>query len=62
MKLPKAHISINYTVDWNEFLNPLDIEYLERVREDDLKNKLEEWIRDNIWDCIPDNKINIEFD
>lgn len=65
MVLPKyAYISIHATVDIDNFLNSEDREYLERngFKDEDLKNKLEEWIRDNIWECVPENKIHIEID
>lgn len=65
MTLPKfAYISVHFTLNMDKFLNPEDIEYLERhdFKGDDLRDKLEEWIRDNIWEYVPENKISIEFD
>lgn len=41
-----------------------DREYLERegFTDDEIKNKIEELLRDSIWEHIPENKISIEFD
>lgn len=30
--------------------------------DDEIKNKIEELLRDSIWEHIPENKISIEFD
>ena len=65
MKLPKfAYINVNARINLEDFLNHEDIEFLERndFKDEALKNKLEQWIRDEIWEYIPENKISIEFD
>lgn len=48
----------------SEFLNQEDIEWLERegFTNDEIKNKIEEWLRENIWEYIPENKIHIEVE
>lgn len=52
------------TIDVNDILTSSDKEYLEceGFTNDEINNKIEETIRDRIWEYIPDNKISIEFD
>lgn len=41
-----------------------DREYLKRegFTDDEIENKIEEIVRDHLWEYIPENKISIEFD
>lgn len=52
------------TVKVDDLLSSFDREYLERegFTDDEIKNKIEELLRDSIWEHIPENKISIEFD
>lgn len=52
------------TIDVDDILTSSDEEYLERegFTDDEIKNKIEELLRDSIWEYIPENKISIEFD
>lgn len=61
----KATIRVYYTtVKVDDLLSSFDREYLERegFTDDEIKNKIEELLRDSIWEHIPENKISIEFD
>lgn len=48
----------------DDILTSSDKEYLERegFTDDEIENKIEELLRDSIWEHIPENKISIEFD
>lgn len=52
------------TVKVDDLLSSFDREYLERegFTDNEIKNKIEELLRDSIWEHIPENKISIEFD
>lgn len=52
------------TIDIGDILTSSDEEYLERegFTDEEIENKIEEIVRDHIWEYIPDNKISIEFD
>lgn len=61
----KATIRVYHTtIDVDDILTSSDKEYLERegFTDDEIKNKIEELLRDSIWEHIPENKISIEFD
>ena len=61
----KATIRVYHTtVTVDDLLSSFDREYLERegFTDDEIKNKIEELLRDSIWEHIPENKISIEFD
>lgn len=61
----KATIRVYHTtVKVDDLLSSFDREYLERegFTDDEIKNKIEELLRDSIWEHIPENKIFIEFD
>lgn len=61
----KAAIRVYHTtVKVDDLLSSFDREYLERegFTDDEIKNKIEELLRDSIWEHIPENKISIEFD
>ena len=61
----KATIRVYHTtVKVDDLLSSFDREYLERegFTDDEIKNKIEELLRDSIWEHIPENKISIEFD
>lgn len=64
--IPKRAIIRVYhtTVKVDDLLSSFDREYLERegFTDDEIKNKIEELLRDGIWEHIPENKISIEFD
>ena len=65
MKIPKkATVRVRCDIKMSEFLNQEDIEWLERegFTNDEIKNKIEEWLRENIWENIPENKIHIEVE
>ena len=52
------------TIDVDDILNSSDKEYLERegFTNEEIENKIEEIVRDHIWEYVPENKISIEFD
>ena len=52
------------TVDVDDILSSSYKEYLERevFTDDEIENKIEEIVRDHLWEHIPENKISIEFD
>lgn len=52
------------TIDVDGILTSSDKEYLERegFTDDEINNKIEEIVRDHIWEYVPDNRISIEFD
>lgn len=61
----KATIRVYHTtVKVDDLLSSFDREYLEQegFTDDEIKNKIEELLRDSIWEHIPENKISIEFD
>lgn len=61
----KATIRVYHTiVKVDDLLSSFDREYFERegFTDDEIKNKIEELLRDSIWEHIPENKISIEFD
>ena len=61
----KATIRVYHTtIKVDDLLSSFDREYLERegFTDDEIKNKIEELLRDSIWEHIPENKISIEFD
>ena len=61
----KATIRVYHTtVKVDDLLSSFDREYLERegFTDDEINNKIEELLRDSIWEHIPENKISIEFD
>lgn len=61
----KATIRVYHTtVKVDDLLSSFNREYLERegFTDDEIKNKIEELLRDSIWEHIPENKISIEFD
>mgnify|MGYP000522655813 FL=1 len=61
----KATIRVYHTtVKVDDLLSSFDREYLERegFTDDEIENKIEELLRDSIWEHIPENKISIEFD
>lgn len=65
MKIPKqVYINIACKIDINKVINDSDREFLlrEGFSNSEIKNKLEELIRDKIWMYIPENKIKIDFD
>lgn len=65
MKIPKqAYINIACKIDINNVINDSDREFLlrEGFSDSEIKNKLEELIRDRIWMYVPENKIKIDFD
>ena len=56
-------IKVHHTASINDILTILDKEYLERegFTDKEIENKIEETIRDRIWEYVPENKISIEF-
>lgn len=63
--IPKrATIKICHTINLDDILDSLYREYLQREGFSDKKieNNIEEIIRDNIWQYIPENKIFIKFE
>lgn len=52
------------TVKVDDLLSSFDREYLERegFTDDEIENKIEEIVRDHLWEYVPENKISIEFD
>lgn len=52
------------TIDVDDILTSSDKEYLERegFTDGEINNKIEEIVRDHIWEYVPDNRISIEFD
>ena len=63
--IPKrATIKICYTINLDDILDSLYREYLQREEFSDkeIENNIEEIIRDNIWQYIPENKIFIKFE
>lgn len=65
MKIPKkATVRVRCDIKMSEFLNQEDVEWLERegFTNDEIKNKIEEWLRENIWEYVPENKIRIEVE
>ena len=65
MKIPKSvYINIACKVDVRDFISNADREFLlrEGFSDSEIENKIEELIRDRIWEYIPENKIKIDFD
>lgn len=63
--IPKrATIKICHNINLDDVLDSLYREYLQRERFSDkeIENNIEEIIRDNIWQYIPENKIFIKFE
>ena len=59
----KATIRVYHTtVKVDDLLSSFDREYLERegFTDDEIKNKIEELLRDSIWEYVPENKISID--
>ena len=63
--IPKrATIKICHTINLDDILDSLYREYLQREGffDKEIENNIEEIIRDNIWQYIPENKIFIKFE
>lgn len=63
--IPKrATIKLCHTINLDDILDSLYREYLQREEFSDkeIENNIEEIIRDNIWQYIPENKIFIKFE
>lgn len=63
--IPKrATIKICHTINLDDVLDSLYREYLQRegFSDKEIENNIEEIIRDNIWQYIPENKIFIKFE
>ena len=63
--IPKrATIKICHTINLDDILDSLYREYLQRegFSNKEIENNIEEIIRDNIWQYIPENKIFIKFE
>ena len=60
----KVTIKVYQNILINELFDEISLESFERNRftDDEIKNEIEKIIRYNIWQYIPENKINIEFD
>lgn len=59
----KATIKVYCDIKINDIISDNYREYLNREFPDnEIKNKLEHQIRLNIWELIPNNKIEIEWD
>lgn len=65
MKIPKiATVTIRHKILITDFTNSFELEKFERdfYSNKEIENQLEEWLRDCLWEHIPENKISIEFD
>lgn len=63
--IPKrVTIKIYHTINLDDILDSLYKEYLQRegFSNSEIENNIEEIIRDNIWQYIPENKIFIKFE
>lgn len=63
--IPKnIYITINKTLNVDKVFDYADQEYLQRegFREDWIKNKIEEIVRNEIWTFVNDNDIKIEVE
>lgn len=63
--IPKrVTIKLCHTIDLDDILDSLYREYLQRegFSDKEIENNIEEIIRDNIWQYIPENKIFIKFE
>lgn len=63
--IPKrATIKLCHTINLDDVLDSLYKEYLQRegFSDKEIENNIEEIIRDNIWQYIPENKIFIKFE
>lgn len=63
--IPKrATIKLCHTINLDDILDSLYREYLQREEfsNKEIENNIEEIIRDNIWQYIPENKIFIKFE
>lgn len=63
--IPKlATIKAQCKIPIEKILSSSYEEYLERegFSDSEIENKIEEIIRLSLWDLIPDNKIQVEFD
>lgn len=60
----KVTIKIYHTINLDDILDSLYKEYLQRegFSNSEIENNIEEIIRDNIWQYIPENKIFIKFE
>ena len=61
----KVTVRVYHTrIDVDDILTSSDKEYLERegFTNEEIENKIEEIVRDHIWEYVPENKISIEFD
>ena len=60
----KVTIKVYQNILINELFDEISLESFERNKftDDEIKNEIEKIIRYNIWQYIPENKINIEFD
>lgn len=52
------------TINVDDILSSSYKEYLEREGfiDDEIENKIEEIVRDHLWEYVPENNISIEFD
>lgn len=60
----KITIRVYHTiVDIDNILSNSYKEHLERegFTDDEIENKIEEIVRDHLWEYVPENKISIEF-
>lgn len=64
MIFKRATIKICHTINLDDILDSLYREYLQRegFSDKEIENNIEEIIRDNIWQYIPENKIFIKFE
>lgn len=63
--IPKrVTIKIYHTINLDDILDSLYKEYLQRegFSNSEIENNIEEIIRDNIWQYVPENKIFIKFE
>jgi len=65
----KVNVSINVSIPIEDLYNDNQLEYLQRegFKDSEIENKIEESVRDRIWDnelwdFIPDNRIKISFE
>jgi len=64
----KVNVSINVSIPIKDIYSSSLLEYLQReFKDDEIENKIEEDIRDKVWnkqlwDFIPDNRIKISFE
>ena len=60
----KVNVRMYYNIPIKDIIDSSDEEYLERegFTDDEIKNKIEEIVRDHIWELVPDNRIIVDFD